>query len=191
MDCAQCTKVLVSKLDGLSRCNIRRPLTATSTNLLALVRNRASRCQVPQQGLQPAVPGTEYTPWNDAGRLENERLRRLVPETPRRTSSFSTGPSTITRMRRIDALPIDAPGRVPSWPRQDMKLFNVMVHVLNDATRHAGHADILREQLNGRTGTTAQYEEAIDVAARDAYCAKVERAAEAADPASAPDRSIN
>jgi hypothetical protein len=40
---------------------------------------------------------------------------------------------------------------VPWWPRPDVKLFNIMVHVLNDTTRHAGHADILREQLDGRT----------------------------------------
>jgi hypothetical protein len=63
-----------------------------------------------------------------------------------------------------------------------------MVHILNDTTRHAGHADILREQLDGRTGTTAAYEEAIDAAAREAYCAKVEQAAKAADAAGTPDR---
>ena len=33
-----------------------------------------------------------------------------------------------------------------------MKLFNVMVHVLTETNRHAGHADILREQLNERNG---------------------------------------
>ena len=69
-----------------------------------------------------------------------------------------------------------------------MKLFNVMVHILNETTRHAGHADILREQLDGRTGTTAQYEEAIDAAARETYCAMVEQAAKAADPACAAGR---
>jgi hypothetical protein len=39
-----------------------------------------------------------------------------------------------------------------------------MVHVLGDTTMHAGHADILREQLDGRTGVTAEYEEPIDTA---------------------------
>ena len=33
-----------------------------------------------------------------------------------------------------------------------MPLFNVMVHRLSDATRHAGHADILREGLDGALG---------------------------------------
>ena len=31
-------------------------------------------------------------------------------------------------------------------------LFNVLVHVLSETARHAGHADILREQLDGATG---------------------------------------
>ena len=34
-------------------------------------------------------------------------------------------------------------------------LFNVMVHVLTETNRHAGHADILREQLDGTVGTEA------------------------------------
>ena len=56
----------------------------------------------------------------------------------------------------IDELPIDAPGHVPWWPRPDVKLFAVMVHVLSETSRHAGHADILREQLDGRGGLCAR-----------------------------------
>ena len=48
----------------------------------------------------------------------------------------------------IAALPIDAGGHVPWWPLPEVKLFNVMVHVLTETNRHAGHADILREQLD-------------------------------------------
>ena len=52
----------------------------------------------------------------------------------------------------IAALDIDAPGHVPWWPRPDVKLFNILVHVLTETNRHAGHADILREQLDGAVG---------------------------------------
>jgi hypothetical protein len=51
---------------------------------------------------------------------------------------------------------------------------------LTDTTRHAGHADILREQLDGRTGVAPWQEEPIDAAARAAHCAKIELAAKAA-----------
>jgi uncharacterized protein DUF664 len=59
-----------------------------------------------------------------------------------------------------------------SW--SDVKLFNIMIHVFQETTRHAGHADILREQIDGRTGLRAEYEEQIDAAAREAYRAKIE-----------------
>jgi len=52
----------------------------------------------------------------------------------------------------IEALPIDASGHVPWWPQPEVKLFNVMVHVLTETNRHAGHADILREQLSDAAG---------------------------------------
>jgi Protein of unknown function (DUF664) len=44
----------------------------------------------------------------------------------------------------IAALAIDAPGYVPWWPRPDVWLFNILVHMLTETHRHAGHADILR-----------------------------------------------
>jgi hypothetical protein len=81
----------------------------------------------------------------------------------------------------IKELSVDAPGRVPWWPRPDVMLFNIMVHILNDTTRHAGHADILREHLDGRTGVAAKYEEPIDATSREAHWAKIERAAKAAE----------
>jgi hypothetical protein len=66
-------------------------------------------------------------------------------------------------------------------------LLDIMVHILNDTTRHAGHAghaDILREGLDGRTGIAAQWERRIDTAAREARFAKIDQAARAADPVS-------
>jgi hypothetical protein len=62
----------------------------------------------------------------------------------------------------------------------DVKLFNIMIHVLQETARHAGQADILREQIDGRTGVAAEHEEQIDTAAREAYRAKIERAAQEA-----------
>jgi hypothetical protein len=71
---------------------------------------------------------------------------------------------------------------VPWWPdpHADTNLFAVMVHVLGESLRHAGHADILREGLDGRTGLRPEYEMPIDVEARAAYCAKIEQAARSA-----------
>jgi len=53
----------------------------------------------------------------------------------------------------IDALDIDAVGRVPWWPRPNVALINILIHLISETARHAGHADILREQLEGTTTT--------------------------------------
>jgi hypothetical protein len=68
-----------------------------------------------------------------------------------------------------------------------VKLFNILVHIMTETNRHAGHADILREQLDGAVGTgpqgTALTEH--DAAYWENHYAKIEQAAKAADPASA------
>jgi len=81
----------------------------------------------------------------------------------------------------IAALAIDSPGYVPWWPRPNVKLFNILVHVLTETSRHAGHADILREQLDGSTGFAADHAEPErDAAFWEARRETIERAAKAA-----------
>lgn len=83
------------------------------------------------------------------------------------------------------ALDIDAPGHVSWWPRSGVKLFNILVHVLTETNRHAGHSDILREQLDGAVGTEAGSTalHGRDTAFWEHHRAKIEQAAKAADPA--------
>ena len=52
----------------------------------------------------------------------------------------------------IAAVDIDVPGPAPGGPRPAVKLFNILVHVLNETNRHAAPADILRDA--GRRGGT-------------------------------------
>jgi len=54
----------------------------------------------------------------------------------------------------IEALVLDSPGRVPWWPaeRQQVTLQQIMVHVTVEIARHAGHADIIRELIDGAAG---------------------------------------
>lgn len=49
--------------------------------------------------------------------------------------------------------------------------------VLGEYIRHAGHADISREGIDGRTGLRAEPEQQSDEEARAAHCAKIEEAA--------------
>jgi uncharacterized damage-inducible protein DinB len=169
-------RALVWKLDGLSEYDVRRPLTATGTNLLGLVKHLAT-CEAWYFGEIFDRPFPEPLPrWQDA---DGSDLWVARDETREQIIGFyqcAWDHADVT----INELPIDAAGHVPWWPRPDVKLFNIMVHVLQDTTRHAGHADILREQIDGRTGLRAEYEEQIDTAAREAHRAKIERAAQEA-----------
>src|ERR1700748_3056250 len=169
-------EALLAKLDGLSEYDVRRPLTVTGTNLLGLVKHLAT-WEARYLGEIFDRPFPEPLPrWQDADGsdlwVSQDESREQIIGFYHRAGEHADA--------TIRELPIDAVGHVPWWPSPDVKLFTIMVHVLQDTTRHAGHADILREQLDGRTGVTAEYEEPIDLAARDAHRAKIERAAQAA-----------
>ncbi|MFF8965890.1 DinB family protein [Streptomyces globisporus] len=173
-------EALLWKLDGLSEYDARRPLTATGTNLLGLVKHVAT-VEARYFGEAFGRPSPEpLSRWqdhdgSDLWAAEDETLDRITG-LYRRTWEHADA--------TIDALPLDAPGRVPWWPEPhtDTNLFAVMVHVLGETVRHTGHADILREGLDGRTGLRPEHEKPIDEEARAAYRAKIERAAGSAAP---------
>ncbi|NJP93078.1 DinB family protein [Nonomuraea sp. FMUSA5-5] len=171
-------KVLLWKLDGLSDYDARRPLTATGTNLLGLVKHVAT-VEARYFGEVFGRPSPEPLPrWQDSdgGDLwaAQDETRDQIVGFYRRTWEHSDA--------TIDALALDAPGHVPWWPEPHAgtNLFAVMVHVLGESIRHAGHADILREGLDGRTGLRPEHETRIDEEARAAYRAKIEQAARSA-----------
>ena len=52
----------------------------------------------------------------------------------------------------IEPLPLDAPASVPWWRTPETDLHTLLVHMAVETARHAGHLDILREQLDGARG---------------------------------------
>ena len=54
----------------------------------------------------------------------------------------------------IESLPLDAVGTVPWWPadRRETTLHRILVHVIAETNCHAGHADIMRELIDGAVG---------------------------------------
>jgi hypothetical protein len=178
-------EALVWKLDGLGEYDIRRPLTSTGTNLLGLVKHLAvweSRYfgEVFGRPFPEPLPRWDDEAANDAAFWVTEHETRddivgLYQRVWQHTDAT------------INALAVDAPGYVPWWD-DHVKLFNIMVHMLSDTTRHAGHADILREQIDGTVGMTAKSAalHGHDSAFWEARHTMIEQAARAADPASVP-----
>ncbi|MFB9905647.1 DinB family protein [Allokutzneria oryzae] len=173
---------MLAKLDGLSEYDIRRPLTATGTNLLGLVKH-LSTWEARYFGEVFDRPFPEPLPrWDD----ESERGADMW------ATEHETRAEIVERYRRvwdhadatINDLAIDAPGHVPWWPRPDVKLFAILVHMLTETSRHAGHADILREQLDGAVGLdgAGAAQHGKNAVFWENHRAKIERAARAARP---------
>jgi uncharacterized damage-inducible protein DinB len=138
-------KAMLWKLEGLSEYDARRPLTPTGTNLLGLVKHLAvweSRYFGEVLGRPPA----ELPPWPDETGVwaaANES-RDYITRWYRRAWAYADA--------TVDALSLDAAGQVPWWGGAEVTLHRIMLHVIADTQRHAGHADIVRELIDGATG---------------------------------------
>ena len=148
---------LLWKIEGVGERDLRLPRTPTGTNLLGIVRHVANveigyfgptfgrEWPVPEHPL--LVDDEDY----DADPQADWWVPAEVPATEvvdfyRQVWAFSDA--------TIADLPLDAAGEVPWWPeeRREVSLQRIVVHVLSDTTRHAGHADILREGIDGAAG---------------------------------------
>jgi uncharacterized damage-inducible protein DinB len=139
------------KLEGLGEYDIRRPLTPTGTNLLGLVKHLAS-VEVGYFGETFARPFPETMPWLDEDDAHADlwatpdESRDYITDLYRRVWDHSD-----TTIRELD---LDAEGNVPWWPteRSAVTLGQILTHMVAETHRHAGHADIVREGIDGAIG---------------------------------------
>jgi uncharacterized damage-inducible protein DinB len=144
-------EALLWKLDGLSEYDARRPMVPTGTNLLGLVKH-LSGCEVGYFGDTFGRPFDEPLPWFEDGAEPNadmwataDESREQILELYRRAWAHSDA--------TIDALALEAVGQVPWWPdRREVTLHRILVHMIAETDRHAGHADIVRELIDGAAG---------------------------------------
>ncbi|MGO8686543.1 MAG: DinB family protein [Candidatus Dormibacteria bacterium] len=176
-------EVMVWKLDGLSEYDIRRPLVPTGTNLLGLIKHLAS-IELGYFGDTFDRPWDEPLPWFEEGAEPNADMWATAAETReqivglyRRAWSHSDA--------TIGALALDAVGHVPWWERgrDEVTLHQILVHMVAETNRHAGHADVVRELIDGAVGMRAGRDSlppGVDRAWWEAYRERLERAARAA-----------
>jgi uncharacterized damage-inducible protein DinB len=143
---------LLWKLEGLSDYDVRRPVVPTGTNLLGLVKHVAS-VESGYLGATFGRPFGETLPWLRADAEPNADMWATAEETRdqiiglyRRVWAHSDA--------TIEASALDAVGRVPWWSpgRNEVTLHQILVHMIAETNRHAGHADIVRELIDGSAG---------------------------------------
>lgn len=145
---------LLWKLDGLDEYAVRRPMTPTGTNLLGLVAHVA----LVTDGYLGEVMGRPSglcVPWLPEDPEEAEPNADLwVPADQSRQSVIDLHHAVAAHSdATIEALDLDAVGHVPWWgDRGEVTLQWILIHVTTEINRHAGHADILRELLDGAVG---------------------------------------
>lgn len=171
---------LLWKLEGLSEHDVRRPLVPTGTNLLGLVKH----CAGVEAGYLGEVfdrPFPEPLPWMSEAAEHNADMWATADESrddivglARRVWEHADA--------TIDALDLDARGRVAWWGHgagREVTLHRILVHVATELHRHAGHADIVRELVDGQAGFLAGNENLPpgDAAWWAAYRARLQQAA--------------
>ena len=172
---------LIWKLDGLSEREVRLPRTATGNNLLGALKH----CLNVEAGYFGPTFGREFPtpeelvpmaafdedPQADWYAREDETKDGLI-DLYRRVGAFAD--------QTIDELPLDAPGQVPWWRpgRQDVTLQRIIIHVTCDLARHAGHADIMREQHDTAVGLRRNNSNVPDDYDWPAYVSKLTKLAD-------------
>jgi uncharacterized damage-inducible protein DinB len=139
---------LAMKCEGLTDEELRRQSMPPSTlSLLGLVRHlaeveRAWFRRVFEDNDAPMV-------WSD--KIDFQAAYEASAST--RDEAFAAWEAEVTNSRRIEreAESLDLAGYQPRWG-EAVSLRMVMVHVLLEYGRHNGHADLLREGIDGTVG---------------------------------------
>ncbi|WP_336214069.1 DinB family protein [Nonomuraea sp. LPB2021202275-12-8] len=144
---------MVWKLEGLGDADMRMPMTPTGTNLLGLVKHLA--------GLEYGYLGEVF------GRPAPERMSWIDDDSIWEGADMWVAPGESTDYivglyRRacahadetIEALELSTVGTVPWWEegKRDATLRQLILRMIGETARHAGHADIVRELLDGAGG---------------------------------------
>jgi hypothetical protein len=122
--------------EGLSDYDVRRPLTRTGTNLLGLVKHLAI-VEARYFGDTFGRPFVPHLPWWDDDAPEAADMWATAEEARDELVGIYRAAAAHAD-DTIRSLDLDAPGHVAWWPRPDVTLQAVLVHVLSETARTSG-----------------------------------------------------
>jgi hypothetical protein len=173
----QATRALMlAKLDGLSEYDRRRPLVPSGTNLLGLVKHLVG-IEYVYLGTSVGRPPEKLLPWEEDGSVWGGADMWALPSESTEYITDLYKQACAHSDRSISELPLDTPAEVPHWPEGDRSTTfgALLVRVVDETAHHAGHADIVRELIDGRGGADA---EMMDEAGWTDFYAQIQKAAE-------------
>jgi Protein of unknown function (DUF664) len=167
---------LLRSLDGLSEYDARRPLTPTGTNLLGLVKHLVGV----EQGYLVSSVGraAPVLPWDADGSVwDGADMWARADESREWVLDLYRGAWVLVDAALAE-VPLDAPATVAWWPeeRRTTTFGHLVVRVVAETAQHAGHADILRELLDGQAGR--DHDDQGDADQWAEYVARIQAAAD-------------
>ncbi|MET7282728.1 DinB family protein [Kribbella sp. NPDC005582] len=168
--------LLLAKLEGLSDYDQRRPLVPSGTNLLGLVKHLAG-IEYVYLGTSVGRPPAGPLPWEADGSVWEGADMWVKPD---ESADYITGlyrEACAHSDRSIAELELDAPAEVPHWAAEERRTTfgALLVRVVDETAHHAGHADIVRELIDGQGGKDSTM---LDEAGWSEYYTTIQRAAE-------------
>jgi uncharacterized damage-inducible protein DinB len=139
---------LAMKCDGLSDEDLRRRSMPPSTlSLLGLVRHMA---EVERTWFRRVINGEDVPlVWSQEGDYQ----AAYDASAATRAEAFAAWQAEVEHARRIEreAESLEVTGYQPRWG-EEVSLRLVMLHMIHEYARHNGHADLLREGIDGAVG---------------------------------------
>jgi Protein of unknown function (DUF664) len=170
---------LLSRLEGLREFDLRRPMTPTGTNLLGLIKHLAGLEYV-YLGAAFGRPVPESLPWDESD--PNTDMWARPDESSEYIISLYQAACACADLT-ITQLDLDAPGSVAHWQpdERETTLGAILIMMVWETAQHAGHADIIRELIDGTAG--ADHDQVFADSGWQAYVAEVDAAANTFRPA--------
>jgi hypothetical protein len=137
--------VILWKLEGLDEGQVRRPMTPSGTSLLGLVKHLAAV----EYGWFCETFGRETEPMPFDEDDETADLRAEPDETTAEIVAFY-GRARAAADQVINDVAIEDVGT--AWFGDTVSMRWVLIHMIEETARHAGHMDIVRELIDGTTG---------------------------------------
>ncbi|GAA1489275.1 DinB family protein [Brachybacterium sacelli] len=167
---------VLDNLEGLDEYDLRRPLTPTGTNLLGLVKHLAG-LEYGYLGDCLGRPAGVSISWQEDRSIWDGADMWAIPGESREYIVALYRRACAHANATLAELDLDSPGHVPWWKEPDTTLGALLIRMVAETSQHAGHADIVRELIDGRAGNL-QNELGDDPEFWDRFTGRIRDAAE-------------